>query len=120
MKNWKRLDDRTLRVSARRIGLAKNITRNYRSMLKDLQEEDSGIYEVRCLCFCGRIHRHIAIIKEGHEWCRTYRKDLKNNTMPMVTCNRCETKIKQYKGMGIKENLIPKLLGWKGKERGAA
>lgn len=120
MNNWKKLDDRALRISAKRIDLPKEALKNYRNMIKDLTEEDSGVYEVRCQCFCGRIHRHIVIIKEGMDWSRTYRKDRKNNHIPFSTCEICKTKAKQYKKMGMNEDTIKKMLGWKEVPTGGA
>ncbi len=88
MKNWRKLDYRSARVLARRMGMNAQARRNLLWMLGEIKAKGyTGLYQITTKCACGSSEKIIICVKtlSGHM------KELHDaDQQPKVMCSKCQ------------------------------
>ncbi len=88
MKNWKKLDKRTIRILAKRMGLPAKARTNFMWMIGEIKSKGYvGLFQITTECKCGRNEKMIVFIKK----LSGRMKELHDaDKRPKIVCSKCQ------------------------------
>ncbi len=114
--NWQKIDRKAMHELAEKGGYTGKARKNLWTLFKEIKNMGfEGLFNVQCVCICGREHAMIMAVKDFEGAIREKRK---NDEKPKVMCPHCTNLSMEMMQQGIDDpKFIADLLGWKEGDR---